>query len=275
MTNAQGNNLFSHSGFYRTYCDYNNEVFDTDSCHLNVLTPIGITRELCIDLLRCAMDDTLTFPCLEQYSLCQIVLACSYFDLELILENIIQFCFSDMGLHHLPMLTLSLVELYGFSHPLVHLLKCKLSNLWHVVRLADFPKVTDIQTTILTLPEDDFWSRFLFVFTDIVISPWYNNIHSTFICTRCLCIVRPTREACVTLCCHRPAHLECYLQHPCFGCWMNLAESIFRQQGRLNIDHNPEFGPMRPLFPNPRRYSVRVPGRILQRRHANAPGFFR
>ena len=142
MTNAQGNNLFSHSRFYGTYCDYNIEFFGNDTCYMRVLTPIGLTRELCIELLRCAMDDTCTFPSLEQNSLCQIVLACSYFDLELILENIIQFCFSDMGLHHLPMLTLSLVELYGFSHPLVHLLKCKLSNLWRMVRLADFPKVT-------------------------------------------------------------------------------------------------------------------------------------
>ena len=90
-------------------------------------------------------------------------------------------------------------------------------------------------------------------------------------------MVRPNREACVTLCCHRPAHLECYVQHPCFGCWMNLAESIFWQQGRLNIDHDPEFGPMLPPFPfsNLRRYSVPVPGRILVRCHANAPGFFR
>ena len=173
-----------------------------DTYYLRILTPIELTRDLCIDLLRCAMDDALIFRSLEQYSLCQIVLACSYFDLDLILE-IIQLCFSDMGLHHLPMLTLSLVELYGFSHPLVHLLKCKLSNLWRMVRLADFPKVTDIQTTILTLPEDEFWSRFLFIFTDIVISPWYNNIHSTSIWISCVCIVRPTREACVTLCYHR------------------------------------------------------------------------
>ena len=43
------------------------------------------------------------------------------------------------------------------------------------------------------------------------------------------------------------------------------------------MDHDPESGPMRPPFPFPnlRRYSVHVPGRILVRCQANAPGFFR
>ena len=89
------------------------------------------------------------------------------------------------------------------------------------------------------------------VYADIVISPTYSQRHTLFICSGCLCLVRPDRDACVTMCCAKPMHLRCYRTDPCTACLTRINGQLFYICGERSLNHAPtapSYSPFHPVY---------------------------
>ena len=124
MSVLQELNLYQHSEWYRAYSDVQKYKNIRSNVSKFVLyAPIGISRQLCINLLFLSMSTRRIIPFIGDYPLSMIILACAYFGLDVMRSRLVDYCFSDPGFHHVPILIDTMIQLYGFHHPFVLFLR--------------------------------------------------------------------------------------------------------------------------------------------------------
>ena len=274
MSVSQEFNLYQHSEWYRAYSEVQKCKNIWSSVSKIVLyAPIGISRQLCINLLFLSMSTRRIIPFIGDYPLSMIILACAYFGLDVIRSRLVDYCFSDPGFHHVPILIDTMIQLYGFHHPYVLFLRFRLGLKWLKAKRDDFPTFHHFfKLNLCLLSEQDFRDRLLMVYADIVISPTYSQRHTLFICSGCLCLVRPDRDACVTMCCARPMHLRCYRTDLCTACLIRINNQLFYIRGEGNLNHAPT-APSYRLF-HPVYYPVTDPRYFHGRNRITARPYF-
>ena len=280
LSATQQRNLYRNSEWYQAYYAVEKTKFSLppDVSKLVIYTPIGLTRRLCANILFLAMSTRRILPFIGDYPVTMILLACSYFGLHAMRCRLIDFCFSGPGFHHVPIIIDAMIELYGFHHPSVQFIKFRLGRIWARTRRADFPRFHhQFDFNLSTLTEHDFRLRLFMVYADIVYSPTHAELHNNFICQGCLCVVHPNRNACVTMCCNRPFHIDCYRTDPCSGCLVGLSERIScLHPGESNLNHDSSRASIRPRLPLQRygRLWTRRPWLLPSRGSPDAPIFF-
>ena len=140
----------------------------------------------------------------------------------------------------MPILIDTIIQRYRFRHPYVQFLKFRLGRIWAQTRREDFPTFHYLfDFNLCFLSEQDFNDLLLIVFADIVNTPTYLQRHTLYICPGCLCFVRPNSHSCVTMCCARPMHHQCYRTDPCTACLIHLNEQLFCIRGWRSLNHTP------------------------------------